>query len=260
VRDIEWLIPQFAEPSGKLIMSVHALIIETPTKKIIVDTCIGNDKPRQIPNWNMLQLPFLEDLASAGFDRRNIDTVLCTHLHVDHVGWNTMLEDGEWIPTFPNAKYLLAEKEFSYWMAQDAGEFGDVMGDSVKPVYEAGLVELVSFNHQVCEEVSLEPTLGHSPGHVSIRIKSKGKEALITGDCVHHPCQMHHNDWSSTADFDAQQAMETRTALFESLVDSQCLVLGTHFATPTAGHVKRNGDVYWLDTTISNDFSVNKKD
>ena len=142
VKTIEWLQPHFADEEGNLIMSIHALIVETPTRKIIVDTCIGNDKKRNIPNWNNLQLPFLEDLKKAGYAQADIDTVLCTHLHVDHVGWNTMLVDGQWLPTFPNARYLMGETEFNYWIDQSDPTYGDVIGDSVKPVFEAGLVDL----------------------------------------------------------------------------------------------------------------------
>src|ERR1700759_574151 len=114
-RDVAWLAPHFADETGRLRMSVHALVVETPTKRIIVDTCIGNDKQRDIPTWSGLQTNFLADLAAAGFARESIDVVLCTHLHVDHVGWNTMLVDGKWVPTFPNARYLLNRTEFDYW-------------------------------------------------------------------------------------------------------------------------------------------------
>jgi glyoxylase-like metal-dependent hydrolase (beta-lactamase superfamily II) len=256
VREIPWLMPHFANEEGKLIMSVHALVVEVNDRKIVVDTCIGNDKPRSSPAWNMLQLPFLKDLSTVGFDRLEIDTVLCTHLHVDHVGWNTMLVDGQWVPTFPNAKYLMARQEFDYWKTQDETEYGDVIGDSVMPVFEAGLVELVDLNHQICPEICLKPTLGHTPGHVSIHIESNGQQGVITGDCIHHPCQMHRNDWVSPADFNQSAAMATRTELFESLADTDCLVIGTHFATPTAGHVKRNGEAFWLDTEIKEEFKL----
>lgn len=256
VREIPWLQPHFANAEGKLIMSVHALIIEAGDRCIMVDTCIGNDKERANPAWNKLQLPFLEDLNSAGFDRLNVDTVLCTHLHVDHVGWNTMLVDGQWVPTFPNAKYLMAKQEFDYWQGEEVGEYGDIMGDSVMPVFDAGLVELVDLNHRICDEIYLKPTLGHTPGHVSVCIESKGQSAIITGDCIHHPCQMHRNDWVSSADFDTTAAMATRTSLFESIADTECLVIGTHFATPTAGFLKRDGDAYWLNTDIGEKFQA----
>ena len=132
---IAWMKPHFMTDEGRLIMSVHALVIEIGERRIVVDTCIGNDKQRNIPTWTNLQTSFLEDLASAGYAREGIGTVLCTHLHTDHVGWNTMLVDGEWVPTFPNARYLLGREEWSYWKAQDEqGEMNEgVIADSVRP-------------------------------------------------------------------------------------------------------------------------------
>ena len=249
VQPIEWLQPHFADEEGNLIMSIHALIVETPDRTIMDDTCIGNDKKRSIPNWSNLQLPFLDDLKKAGYGQDDIDTVLCTHLHVDHVGWNTMLVDGVWQPTFPKARYLMGEKEFNYWIDQEGTEYGDVIGDSVKPVFDAGLVDLVDLDHRVCDEVYLEPTLGHTPGHISVHIESEGSHALITGDCIHHPCQIAKIDWSSSADFDAEQAINTRKKLLADYSDKEVLVIGTHFATPTAGHFKTKGDEYWFDVS-----------
>lgn len=248
VKEIDWLTPHFADKEGNLIMSIHALIVETPTRKMIVDTCIGNDKQRSIPTWTNLQLPFLEDLEAAGYNRFDIDTVMCTHLHVDHVGWNTMLVDGAWIPTFPNARYLMGRQEHEYWDSIPADEMNDgVMADSVKPVFDAGLVDLVDMNHQVCEEVYLEPTTGHTPGHVSVHIVSEGEEALITGDCIHHPCQIAHLDWASSADYDQSASTTTRESLMKQYADKDILIIGTHFATPTAGHLKKTDSGYWLD-------------
>ncbi len=247
VSDIEWLKPNFVNHKGELIMSIHALIVEVGDRKIIVDTCLGNDKERLMPAWNMRDGPFLKDLAGAGYPREAIDTVLCTHLHVDHVGWNTMKVDGEWVPTFPNARYLVAEKEYAYWEEQGDNDFGPVLQDSVKPIAEAGLYDFVSETHKVCDEVWLEPTTGHTPGHVSIHISSKGEEALITGDFMHHPCQIAKPDWASSADYDKEEARATRKSVFEKYADTPVLIIGTHFATPTAGHLKRDGDVYRLD-------------
>jgi glyoxylase-like metal-dependent hydrolase (beta-lactamase superfamily II) len=247
IREIEWLQPHFADPEGRLKMSIHALVVETPTRRIVVDTCIGNDKPRAgMPAWDRMQTNFLADLEAAGFPRDSIDTVLCTHLHVDHVGWNTMLVDGAWIPTFPNARYLMARTEFAYWLTEPDTFASEpaIFHDSVKPVFEAGLVDLVETNHVVCEEISLTPTLGHTPGHVSIRISSKGEDALITGDFVHHPCQMAHPEWASAPDFDPVQSVRTRNETFSALAGGKTLVIGTHFATPTAGHVVRDGEVF----------------
>jgi glyoxylase-like metal-dependent hydrolase (beta-lactamase superfamily II) len=246
---IDWMQPNFMDADGNLIMSIHALIVDTGDRRIIVDTCIGNDKERNIPTWSHLQTSFLADLEAAGYPRESIDTVMCTHLHVDHVGWNTMLVDGEWVPTFPNARYLVAEKEWAYWDAnEDEGTYGPVLADSVRPVVEAGVVDFVSETHEVCEQVRLEPTPGHTPGHVSVHITSGGAEALITGDCIHHPVQMTRTDWCSSADYDQAQGEVTRVGLLEKYVDQDILIIGTHFATPTAGHIKHLEDGgYWLD-------------
>jgi glyoxylase-like metal-dependent hydrolase (beta-lactamase superfamily II) len=198
-----------------------------------------------------MQTDFLRDLREAGYPPETIDTVLCTHLHVDHVGWNTMLVDGQWVPTFPNARYLFAKTEWEHWDAnEDESVYGPVLADSVRPVVEAGLVDLVDVAHRVCEQVCLEPTPGHTPGHVSVHIRSGGAEALITGDCIHHPVQMSRPDWCSSADVDQAQGQKTRESLLERYVDDDILIIGTHFATPTAGHVKRlDGGGYFLDVS-----------
>lgn len=248
-RPLQWMYPHFMDEAGNLRMSVHALVLETPDRRIIVDTCIGNDKERNVPAWSHLQTSFLKDLEAAGYPRESIDTVMCTHLHVDHVGWNTMLVDGRWVPTFPNARYLLAEKEWTWWDAhEEESGYGPVIADSVRPIIDAGLVDLVAEDAVICPEVRLEPTPGHTPGHVSVHIRSEGEEALITGDCIHHPCQMSHLDWCSSADFDRGQGERTRHDLLSRYVDSAVLIIGTHFATPTAGHVKHRAEGgYWLD-------------
>jgi len=242
VKPMKWMVPHFADAEGNLIMSIHALVVETPNRRMIVDTCIGNDKQRSIPNWTNLQLPFLDDLRKAGYDRMDIDTVMCTHLHVDHVGWNTMRVDGKWIPTFPNARYLMGRREYEYWDKADADALnGGVMDDSVRPVFDAGLVDLVDMDHVVCDEIRFEPTPGHTPGHVSIHIESEGRHALITGDCIHHPCQIEKTEWSSSADYDQDASKATRHALMDRYGDTDTLIIGTHFATPTAGYL-RTGD------------------
>ena len=245
----DWLQPHFMDAEGNLIMSIHALVVATPERRIVVDTCIGNDKERAVPNWTNLQTTFLNDLAAAGYPREDIDTVLCTHLHVDHVGWNTMLVDGKWVPTFPNARYLLARKEYEYWDQAHADPLNDgVMADSVRPVVDAGLVDLIDWEHQVCPEVSLMPTPGHTPGHVSISIRSDGREALITGDCFHHPCQMTRTDWCSSADFDPAAGRRTREKFLDRFSETDVLIIGTHFATPTAGWVRSRAEGgHWLD-------------
>ncbi len=243
IQKMPWLIPRFATEEGRLKMSIHSLLVETPSRRIIVDTGLGNDKQgRKVPTWNNRKEPFLERLTQAGFAPDSIDTVLCTHLHVDHVGWNTRLVDGKWVPTFANARYVFGRTEFEYW--RDGNHEPDkaaVFNDSVKPIADAGKADLVPDNHRLTDEITLIPTPGHSPGHVSVHIKSDGHEALLTGDVAHHPCQMAHLDWSSTADSDPRQAVTSRRELFSRFADTPTLVIGGHFS---AGHLRRDGDAF----------------
>jgi glyoxylase-like metal-dependent hydrolase (beta-lactamase superfamily II) len=248
ILPIKWLQPHFADERGRLKMSIHALVVETSERRIVVDTCLGNDKQgRRIPTWNNLQGPFLADLAAAGYPRESIDTVLCTHLHVDHVGWNTMLVEGKWVPTFPKARYLMGRVEFAHWREQhERDDMAAIFADSVKPVHDAGLADLVETDHRVSDGISLVPTTGHTPGHVSVLIRSQGEAALITGDFMHHPCQIARPHWSSTADSDPDEARQTRERMLRELSERPVLVIGTHFAGATAGHIVRDGDAYRL--------------
>ncbi len=231
-----WLRPHFAHEDGRLFGSIHSFVIESSGRRIIVDTCVGNDKPRSIKAWSLLQGPFLADLAQAGFPAESIDTVLCTHLHVDHVGWNTRLVDGKWLPTFPKARYLFGKKEWEHWSSTAAEHRdGDVMGDSVKPILDAGLAQLVDMDHRLTDEVRLEPTPGHTPGHVSVRISSRGEEAVITGDLMHHPLQCAEPDLANNFDVDPAAARRTRRSFLSRYANRSVLVLGTHFAPPTGG-------------------------
>ncbi len=250
VKALPWLIPEFANEEGRLKMSIHALVVETPTRRVIVDTCLGNDKEgRSVPTWNHLDTPFLRDLTEAGFAPDSIDTVLCTHLHVDHVGWNTRLLDGEWVPTFTKARYIFGRDEYDYW--KDHSERPDhaaVFNDSVKPVVDAGLVDLIASDADIANEISLIPTPGHSPGHMSVHIRSEGQEALLTGDAAHHPVQMAHPDWASTADSDPALSTRSRIELFTRFADTDTLVIGGHYG---AGHIRRDGKVWRFDAVQS---------
>jgi glyoxylase-like metal-dependent hydrolase (beta-lactamase superfamily II) len=235
-----WLQPLFADVNGRVRMSIHALILESAGQRIIVDTCLGNDKPRMNPPWNMLQTSFLKDLETAGFPRDSITHVLCTHLHVDHVGWNTMLAEGRWVPTFNHARYLIGRKEWNHWSVATDRFTKDPIDDSVRPIVDAGLAALVEDTHRITGEVWLEPTPGHTPGHFSVRISSRGHDAVITGDLMHHPVQCAHPEWNCGFDSIPEQARATRRAFLERYCDRPVLVFGTHFATPSAGYIVKD--------------------
>ena len=241
---LPWIDP-FVDEEKRIVLSMHSLIVESDGQLLMVDTCIGNDKERTYPRWNRMQTDFLQKLEAAGFTPEQFDTVLCTHMHVDHVGWNTRLVDGAWQPTFANARYLYSEDEWAHWRTEPQ-EYGPVIEDSVQPIFDAGLADLVRPDHRVTDEVWLEPTPGHTPGHVSIHIASEGEEAVITGDMIHHPCQIAHADWSSTADWNQQLSAETRRSFLQRYSDRPVLIIGTHFAAPTAGHIVRDGETYRL--------------
>lgn len=241
LRQIPWLYPHFVDDKDRLLLSIHALLVEAPGLRLVVDTCIGNDKPRGMLGGEGLATKFLEAMGEAGWTRESVDAVVCTHLHVDHVGWNTMLVDGAWVPTFPNARYLIGRTEFEHWTAEGDEEQQAILSDSVQPVLDAGLAEFVALDHVISPNVRLVPTTGHTPGHVSVVIESAGESAVITGDMTHHPCQLAHPEWSPSFDSDGRAAATTRARMFAEWADQPILVIGTHYAAPTAGHVKRDG-------------------
>jgi glyoxylase-like metal-dependent hydrolase (beta-lactamase superfamily II) len=247
LRKSAWLYPHFvSEDDSTLKLSIHALLVEAPGLKLVVDTCIGNDRPREITGGEPLSTPFLQQLGEAGWSRDAVDAVVCTHLHVDHVGWNTMLEDGKWTPTFPKARYLIGRREYAFWSAHDDAEQQTILGDSVKPIFDAGLAELVELYHVISPEIRLTPSTGHTPGHVSVVIESEGERAVITGDMAHHPCQLAHPDWTPRYDTDLKESASTRWRLFAEWADQPTLVIGTHFPDPTAGRVERDGAAFKL--------------
>ncbi|MGE0622015.1 MAG: MBL fold metallo-hydrolase [Pseudomonadales bacterium] len=248
LRDIPWLFPHFVTEEGALKLSIHALVVKAPGVNLVVDTCVGNDKPRALLGGEALRSEFLASLEAAGCPRESVDTVVCTHLHVDHVGWNTMLENGTWVPTFPNARYLIGRQEYEYWVSEGDDDQQTILGDSVQPIFDSGLATLVEMNHRISDEIRLLPTPGHTPGHVSVLIESGGERAMITGDMLHHPCQFANPHWSPSFDSDPVAGAHMRRAVMEDVADALILVIGTHFAAPTAGHVRRDGGAFRFDT------------
>jgi len=251
ISKISWLTPYFADNDGNLKALVQAFVIETKDARIIVDPCVGNNKARNdLPEWGNLQTDFLHRLEQQGYKRDVIDMVLCTHLHFDHVGWNTMRVRGKWVPTFPRARYVFVEKEFNYWKGHPPAEVEDDragFNDSVLPVFEAGLVDLAPYDLVFSSEISLIPTPGHTPAHVSVFIKSGTEQAVITGDAVHHPCQIAYPDWEAIYDGDKKQACISRLAFLNRFADTRTLIIGTHFAAPTSGYLSRVGSGFTLN-------------
>ena len=238
-----WLQPHFATPEGKMIISFQCFVMRTPERQIMLDTCIGADRQREFDVFTNMQTDFLDDLEHAGFRPDDIDTVLCTHLHFDHVGWNTRLLDGNWVPTFPNARYLFGRAEFEHWQKlTETNGYHDLnhMHDAVQPVVDAGLVDLIEPDHQICPELSLRPTPGHTPGHVSIVITSGDQSAIVTGDLMHNPIQLERPDDTVRFDMDQQRARETRVSFVDDVANSDVFVIGSHFSDPTGGWVVRD--------------------
>jgi len=241
-----WLDGTFVDDGGYLLQRVQCLIVDVDGTRIAVDTCVGNDKPRGNPGWHQQQLPFLDDMRAAGVDPASVDAVVCTHLHVDHIGWNTMLVDGHWVPTFPNARYLFAEPELEYWKVTPDPGGDDLWGDSIAPVLDAGLADLVPVDHRVTDSVRFDSTPGHTPGHVSLLIESGGERAVITGDMIHTPIQVADTSLSSAFDFDGRAAATTRETFLARYLDDT-LVIGTHWGGPGAGRVRRDADGWRIE-------------
>jgi glyoxylase-like metal-dependent hydrolase (beta-lactamase superfamily II) len=219
-------------------------VVEADGLRILVDTCIGN---RPVPAGSSVPQrpasPFIDHLEAAGFPPESFDIVLCTHLHFDHVGWNTRLVDGSWVPTFPNARYLFGRIEWEHWSSSTGAEhYAAADEHAVRPLVENGHVDLVEAGHSVCESIWLEPTPGHTPGHVAVRISSQGQQALITGDLSHHPVQWAEPDWSVVPDVDPIESAVTRRRLISEHLDGDILILGTHYPPPTAGHLVTTPD------------------
>ena len=239
----DWLSPHYATPDGRMRMNFQAFVVASQGRRIMVDTCIGNDRKRQFDVFSNLQGTFLEDLTAAGYPPESIDTVICTHLHLDHCGWNTHLKDGRWVPSFPNARYLFGKTEWAHWQAQveAVAPHMEHVHDAIEPIIAAGLADFIDPDHRITDEVSLFPTHGHTPGHVSIQIASGGHEGVITGDVVHHPVQLAEPEWENNFDMDKDAGARTRKSFFARYGDKPSLVITSHFADPSAGRIVKDG-------------------
>ena len=227
-----------------LILCFQSYIVKTPHHTILVDSCIGNDKPRPLrPKWNMkTDDSYMRALAAAGFSVGDIDFVMCTHLHVDHVGWNTQLDGGRWVPTFPNARYVFARAEFDYWTEQHAKAAVPPFADSVLPVVEANKAEIVGTDYGMSDHARILPTPGHTPGHVAFAFGRGRDDAVVSGDLMHSPLQARYPELSAKFDVDQALAAATRRKFLERYCDTDTLCCTAHFPSPSSGKIRRRGD------------------
>ena len=250
-KHLDWMVPNHYDPqTGFLKLSVHSWLIEVGGRAILIDTCVGNHKPRPArPKWHLMETSYLERLAAVGFRPEQIDMVMCTHLHQDHVGWNTQLIDGRWVPTFPNARYLFSKAEYDYSSARDrdpatAPANHGSFRDSIVPVVEGGLAQIVDAPHNIDEHLTIDAAPGHTPGHIVIRLTSKNREVLFTGDVLHHAIQIYHPEWNSFACLDPVAARQTRRRVLERCAGSGALLAPTHFGMPFVCRVDAEGDAF----------------
>ena len=248
-----WLEPRFLDPAtDKVVMAMQSYVLRTRRRTILVDTCVGNHKERRFhPPWaHRTQTRYLDNLAAIGLAPEDIDFVMCTHLHADHVGWNTRLLDGRWVPTFPNARYLFARTEYEHWIAVNEGgkKYSDgCIDDSVLPVVEAGQAEVVADDYAFDDEISFALAPGHTPGHVAIALASQGARAVLSGDICHTPLQCREPGWSAVGCSDREQSAATRRAFLERHCDTDTLVMTAHFPSPSVGFVRARGDAFdWV--------------
>ena len=228
--------------TGKYILVVQSYLVRTRQHTILIDTCVGCDKT--IPDYmdwsNRKDRSWLDKLANTGVSPADIDFVFCTHLHCDHAGWNTQLLDGRWVPTFPNAKYIMSRKDFE--LTQELDDPG--YSENVLPVVAAGLAEIVETDYVMNEHIWLEPIPGHTPGHVAVGLASAGCEAVMCGDLIHSPIQCLYPQWNAVSDADAALAAKTRKTFLSDNCDRQRLVMAAHFPEPSIGKILRTDDSF----------------
>ena len=246
VEHRHWLEPVVMR-GDELLIDIQTAVLEVAGKVVLIDTCIGEDKERPVrPEWHQRRATgFLARLAAMGIAPEDVDIVLCTHLHADHVGWNTRLLDGRWVPTFPNARYLMGRTELAFW-EQERARIGDGVNhhsivDSVLPVVAAGLVDLVEPGEVPFEGARLRALPGHTTGQIGLELESRGETALFVGDAIHHPVQMIEPGWSSALDTDPAAAALTRRAFLSEMAETGGLLVPGHFRACRACRIEKAG-------------------
>ena len=244
-----WLAPVALDADDFFNLTVQSFVVRTPHHVILVDSCVGNDKSRPTrPRWDKKSDDrFMSGLAAVGLRVEDIDYVMCTHLHVDHVGWNTRLVDGRWVPTFPNARYVFGRTEYGYWAEQYKTTQDPLFTDSVLPIIEAQRADLVADDFALGDHVRLMSTPGHTPGHVSVCLGAGKTEAVVSGDLIHVPLQTRYPELSARFDGDMERAAVTRRGFLEQYCDSGTLCCFTHFPGISRGLVTRWGNGFRCD-------------
>jgi glyoxylase-like metal-dependent hydrolase (beta-lactamase superfamily II) len=249
-RHRDWLDKWALASDATMIFSIQSLLVVTPRHRILVDTCLGGGADEVADTGDLSKIGYFQKLRAAGVRPEAIDFVLCTHLHLDHVGWNTYRHDGKIVPTFPNAKYVIARREWNYWRQRKKSDSGyESIDYSVRPLVEANRVLLVDPPYQLGDETRIEPIYGHTPGQVALRISSAGHSAILAGDVLHHQVQCAEPQWESIYTVDRKLGIATRRALLEQLAGNDVLVIPAHFPTPGVGHIVPHGTAWRFERT-----------
>lgn len=258
IANQSWMVPNHWIPAmNKLILTVQLWVVQAGDQIIVVDTGVGNDKPREgMARMNRLNTLVLEWLEAAGAPAEKVTHVVNTHLHMDHIGWNTRWLDNRWTPTFPNARYYLPKDDFDFCMAgknkeQALDVFGAAIDDSIKPLVEHGLVQLIKPGEEIADCLQVEDASGHSPGQVAFRVRSGGEQAMFCGDVFHNPMQIVQPDINSGYCIWPDKARQTRKTMLEDLAQSGALLLPVHFGQPYAGYVRREQGGYRFEPVAS---------
>ena len=280
LRSIDWLYPDYLNEAGQILADVHTFVVDTGEHVILCDAGCGNGKsyPMQ-PIWSNLNTPFLERLEQAGYGRDDVDIILCTHAHLDHVGWFSMQDDsGAWVPTFPNARLIMVKDEYHRHLSQivdvdeptaaapaddvdliaraflpDTSALSEqtklIQQETFQPIVDAGRLELVPQNGEVVPGIRYEFSPGHTSHHHSVRLQSDGELAFVTGDAFHHPIQIARPDWSSQGDWDGKVSAQTRRRFLDEFAGTDVLFMGTHFCGTVCGYIVKDGEGFRLVDT-----------
>jgi glyoxylase-like metal-dependent hydrolase (beta-lactamase superfamily II) len=243
-----WLRPRFLDDQDRLMLCIQSYIVKTPHHTIMIDSCVGNHKPRPTrPFWNMMTSDRYEkNLAAAGFSVNDIDFCMCTHLHTDHVGWNTRLENGRWVPTFPKARYVFSDRELEYWTQREKDDASTCpwITDSVLPIVAANRVDIVKSAYAFNDLMTLIPTPGHTIDHYSVHVGKSSADAVITGDMIHSPLQARYPEIGMMSDYDSKIAGQSRRQLFGRFCDTSTLMCTAHFPSPSTARIVRHKDAF----------------